>query len=113
MFLFRNGPRSQPVVLDKLKQTSRYLKIYTGIINRFLSLILVHPNINLFNYQDRTPPKKRFINVVSFIGIPFVFDQVYQVMKMVSLGVARYLDIVRLTTSKLRDTILELADDKG
>jgi len=49
---------------------------------------------------------------VPLIGIPFVFDQVYQVMKMVSLRVAKHLDIVQLTTPELRDSILEVAGDR-
>ncbi|XP_011867622.1 PREDICTED: UDP-glucuronosyltransferase 2B13-like isoform X2 [Vollenhovia emeryi] len=76
--------------------------------------VLAHPNIKLFIYQGGLQSTEEAVHyAVPLVGIPFVFDQVYQVMKMVSLGVARYLDIVQLTTSELRDAILEVADDKG
>ncbi|XP_011694151.1 PREDICTED: UDP-glucuronosyltransferase 2B7-like [Wasmannia auropunctata] len=76
--------------------------------------VLAHPNIKLFIYQGGLQSTEEAVHyAVPLIGMPFVFDQVYQVMKMVSLGVAKYLDVVRLTTSELRDTILEVVDDKG
>ncbi|XP_012218627.2 UDP-glucosyltransferase 2-like isoform X1 [Linepithema humile] len=76
--------------------------------------VLAHPNIKLFIYQGGLQSTEEAVHyAVPLIGIPFVFDQVYQVMKMVSLGVAKHLDIVRLTTPELRDTILEVAGDKG
>ncbi|KAG5317279.1 UD2B7 glucuronosyltransferase, partial [Pseudoatta argentina] len=76
--------------------------------------VLAHPNIKLFIYQGGLQSTEEAVHyAVPLIGIPFVFDQVYQVMKMVSLGVARYLDIVRLTGSELYDAIIEVIDDKG
>ncbi|KAL0128980.1 hypothetical protein PUN28_003990 [Cardiocondyla obscurior] len=76
--------------------------------------VLAHPNIKLFIYQGGLQSTEEAVHyAVPLVGIPFVFDQVYQVMKMVSLGVARYLDIVRLTTLELQDAILEVANDKG
>ncbi|XP_050449312.1 UDP-glucosyltransferase 2-like [Cataglyphis hispanica] len=75
--------------------------------------VLVHPNIKLFIYQGGLQSTEEAVHyAVPLIGIPFVFDQVYQVMKMVSLGVAKYLNIVELTTPELHDTILEIAGDK-
>ncbi|XP_012535032.1 UDP-glucosyltransferase 2 [Monomorium pharaonis] len=75
--------------------------------------VLAHPNIKLFIYQGGLQSTEEAVHyAVPLVGIPFVFDQVYQVMKMVSLGVARYLNIVQLTTSELHDTVLEVADDK-
>ncbi|XP_011266721.2 UDP-glucuronosyltransferase 2B7 [Camponotus floridanus] len=75
--------------------------------------VLAHPNIKLFIYQGGLQSTEEAVHyAVPLIGIPFVFDQVYQVMKMVSLGVAKHLDIVQLTTPELRDTILEIAGDK-
>ncbi|XP_018341668.1 PREDICTED: uncharacterized protein LOC108748138 [Trachymyrmex septentrionalis] len=76
--------------------------------------VLAHPNIKLFIYQGGLQSTEEAVHyAVPLIGIPFVFDQVYQVMKMVSLGVARYLDIVRLTGSELYDAIIEVINDKG
>ncbi|XP_071563454.1 UDP-glucosyltransferase 2-like [Temnothorax nylanderi] len=76
--------------------------------------VLAHPNIKLFIYQGGLQSTEEAVHyAVPLLGLPFVFDQVYQVTKMVSLGVARYLDIVQLTTSELHDAILEVADDKG
>ncbi|KAL6257005.1 hypothetical protein P5V15_012049 [Pogonomyrmex californicus] len=76
--------------------------------------VLAHPNIKLFIYQGGLQSTEEAVHyAVPLIGIPFVFDQVCQVMKMVSLGVARYLDIVQLTTSELHDAILEVVGDKG
>lgn len=105
----------QQGVLGKLKQTSRYfIKINIKTINCFLILVLAHSNIKLFIYQGGLQSTEEAVHyAVPLIGIPFVFDQVYQVMKMVSLGVARYLDVVQLTTSELHDTILQVVDDKG
>lgn len=105
----------QQGVLGKLKQTSRYfIEINTRIINRFLIRFLAHPNIKLFIYQGGLQSTEEAVHyAVPLVGIPFVFDQVYQIMKMVSLGVSRYLDIVHLTTSELHDAILEVANDKG
>lgn len=75
--------------------------------------VLAHPNIKLFIYQGGLQSTEEAVHyAVPLVGIPFVFDQVYQVMKMVSLGVAKYLNIVQLTTPELRDTILEVAGDK-
>ncbi|XP_072746848.1 UDP-glucosyltransferase 2-like [Anoplolepis gracilipes] len=75
--------------------------------------VLAHPNIKLFIYQGGLQSTEEAVHyAVPLIGIPFVFDQVYQVMKMVSLGVAKHLDIIELTTPELHDTILEMAGDK-
>lgn len=75
--------------------------------------VLAHPNIKLFIYQGGLQSTEEAVHyAVPLIGIPFVFDQVYQVKKMVSLGVAKHLDIVELTTPELRDTILEIVGDK-
>lgn len=75
--------------------------------------VLAHPNIKLFIYQGGLQSTEEAVHyAVPLIGIPFVFDQVYQVTKMVSLGVAKYLNIVELTTPELHDTILEVAGDK-
>lgn len=74
---------------------------------------VAHPNIKLFIYQGGLQSTEEAVHyAVPLIGVPFVFDQVYQVLKMVSLGVAKHLDIVKLTTPELRDTVLEVADDK-
>lgn len=101
----------------KLKRTSQcFIIINTEIINLFSSLLIIfiaHPNIKLFIYQGGLQSTEEAVHyAVPLIGIPFVFDQVYQVKKMVSLGVAKHLDIVELTTPELRDTILEIVGDK-
>lgn len=71
-----------------------------------------HPNIRLFVYQGGLQSTEDAVHyAVPLVGIPFVFDQVYQVMKMVSLRVAKHLDVVELTTPVLRDAILEVAGD--
>ncbi|EFN87380.1 UDP-glucuronosyltransferase 2B13 [Harpegnathos saltator] len=75
--------------------------------------VLAHPNIKCFIYQGGLQSTEEAVHyAVPLIGIPFVFDQVYQVLKMVSLDVAKQLDITKLTTSELRKTVLEVAGDK-
>lgn len=80
---------------------------------QFPLISVAHPNIKLFIYQGGLQSTEEAVHYgVPLIGIPFVFDQVYQIMKMVSMDVAKYLDIVQLTTPQFRNAILEVTSEK-
>ncbi|EFN61275.1 Ecdysteroid UDP-glucosyltransferase, partial [Camponotus floridanus] len=55
--------------------------------------LLAHPKIRLFIYQGGLQSTEEAVyNAVPLIGLPFLADQYTNVNKMVSLGVAKYLN---------------------
>ncbi|XP_025985910.1 UDP-glucosyltransferase 2 isoform X2 [Solenopsis invicta] len=75
--------------------------------------ILAHPNIKLFIYQGGLQSTEEAVYyTVPLIGLPVLADQITQVNKMVSLGVAKRLDLTDLSKESLNATIREILNDK-
>ncbi|XP_028050159.1 UDP-glucosyltransferase 2 [Monomorium pharaonis] len=75
--------------------------------------ILAHPNIKLFIYQGGLQSTEEAVYyTVPLLGLPVLADQTTQVNKMVSLGVAKSLNIIDLTKEKLNESITEILSNK-
>ncbi|KAL2744254.1 UDP-glucuronosyltransferase 3A2-like [Vespula maculifrons] len=71
--------------------------------------ILAHPNIKLFIYQGGLQSTEEAIYYgVPLIGIPIVFDQHYNVKKIVTFGVAKYLHLANMTEEIFHDSIYDM-----
>ncbi|XP_012287223.1 UDP-glucuronosyltransferase [Orussus abietinus] len=71
--------------------------------------VLAHPNIKLFIYQGGLQSTEEAINnSVPLLGMPILADQDWQVSKLVSLGVARCLEIIDLKRSEFEEAIRDL-----
>ncbi|XP_014482426.1 PREDICTED: UDP-glucuronosyltransferase 2B15-like [Dinoponera quadriceps] len=75
--------------------------------------ILAHPKIRLFLYQGGAQSTEEAVyNAVPLLGIPILADQCTQVRKMVSIGVAKSLEIVDLTVKELNSSIMDILLDE-
>ncbi|XP_019698291.2 UDP-glucuronosyltransferase 3A1 [Harpegnathos saltator] len=75
--------------------------------------ILAHPNIKLFVYQGGFQSTQEATHhVVPLLGIPMLSDQYSNVNRMVSLGVAKSLDITNFSVKKLNTSIMDILTDK-
>ncbi|XP_071564735.1 UDP-glucosyltransferase 2-like [Temnothorax nylanderi] len=75
--------------------------------------ILAHPNIKLFIYQGGLQSTEEAVYyTVPLLGLPIVADQFTQVNKMVSLGVAKRLNIMDISREKLNASIIDILTDK-
>ncbi|XP_025163006.1 UDP-glucuronosyltransferase 2B9 isoform X1 [Harpegnathos saltator] len=75
--------------------------------------ILAHPNIKLFVYQGGIQSTQEAVHyAVPLFGIPVFADQYSQINKMVSLGVAKSLDITNFSVKKLNTSIMDILTDK-
>lgn len=72
-----------------------------------------HPNIRLFIYQGGLQSTEEAVYyTIPLIGLPILADQSTQVNKMVSLGVAKSLNIMDLSRENLNASITEILSDK-
>ncbi|XP_071649151.1 UDP-glucosyltransferase 2-like [Temnothorax longispinosus] len=75
--------------------------------------ILAHPNIKLFIYQGGLQSTEEAVYyTVPLLGLPIVGDQYIQVNKMVSLGVAKRLNILDISRENLNASIIDILTDK-
>ncbi|XP_015513251.1 UDP-glycosyltransferase UGT5 [Neodiprion lecontei] len=76
--------------------------------------ILAHSNLKVFIYQGGLQSTEEAIHHgVPLIGLPVFADQDMQVDKMVSLGVAKRLEITRITRQSLLEAIHAIALDSS
>ncbi|XP_018352966.1 PREDICTED: UDP-glucuronosyltransferase 2B33-like [Trachymyrmex septentrionalis] len=76
--------------------------------------ILAHPNIKLFIYQGGIQSTEEAVYyTVPLLGLPVLADQYTQVKKMVSLGVAKHLNIMKLSRENLNESIIDILYDEG
>lgn len=86
-----------------------YLFISDFIVFRFVA----HPNIKLFIYQGGLQSTEEAVYyAVPLIGLPILADQFAQINKMVSLGVAKHLNIMDISTENLNASIIDMLTDK-
>jgi len=72
-----------------------------------------HPNIRLFIYQGGLQSTEEAVHyAVPLLGLPVFADQHAQVRKMVSLEVAKCLNIRDITREDLNATIIDFLSDK-
>nr|XP_033333365.1 UDP-glucuronosyltransferase-like isoform X1 [Megalopta genalis] len=75
--------------------------------------ILAHPNIKLFIYQGGLQSTEEAIHFsVPLIGMPILADQDYQILRLEALGVAKYIDILTITSEELESAIQEIIINK-
>ncbi|XP_011694146.1 PREDICTED: UDP-glucuronosyltransferase 2B18-like [Wasmannia auropunctata] len=75
--------------------------------------ILAHPNIRLFIYQGGLQSTEEAVYyTVPLLGLPVLADQYAQINKMVSLGVAKRLNLMDLSRESLNASIMEILSDK-
>ncbi|XP_046744586.1 UDP-glycosyltransferase UGT5-like isoform X1 [Diprion similis] len=76
--------------------------------------VLAHPNLKVFIYQGGLQSTEEAIShAVPLIGLPVFGDQDMNVDKMVSLGVAKKLEITAVKRDDLLEAIRTIALDKG
>ncbi|XP_046482376.1 UDP-glycosyltransferase UGT5-like [Neodiprion pinetum] len=76
--------------------------------------ILAHPNLKVFIYQGGLQSTEEAVSrAVPLIGLPVFGDQDMNVDKMVSLGVAKKLEITAVKRDDLLEAIRTIALDKG
>ncbi|XP_012260499.2 uncharacterized protein LOC105688622 [Athalia rosae] len=76
--------------------------------------ILAHPNLKLFIYQGGLQSTEEAVScAVPLIGIPFFGDQDMQIDKMVSLDVAKKLEITTMRSEELVEAIRTITTDNG
>ncbi|XP_012263253.2 UDP-glycosyltransferase UGT5-like [Athalia rosae] len=76
--------------------------------------VLAHPNLKAFIYQGGVQSTEEAIsNAVPLIGIPTWADQKMQIDKLVSLGVARKLEVAKLDEKSLVDAITAVTLDSS
>ncbi|KAF5280449.1 hypothetical protein FQR65_LT03258 [Abscondita terminalis] len=74
--------------------------------------ILRHPNVKVFLTQGGLQSMEESINCgVPLVGMPFFGDQPVNVAKMVNLGIAKQVDFATLNVQRLKDTIIEVAEN--
>lgn len=87
--------------------------IYLFISNFVVSHFIAHPNIKLFIYQGGLQSTEEAVHyAVPLIGLPVLGDQYVQVNKMVSLGVAKRLNIMDVSKENLNASIIDMLTDK-
>ncbi|TGZ58330.1 UDP-glucosyltransferase 2-like isoform X1 [Temnothorax longispinosus] len=75
--------------------------------------ILAYPNIKLFIYQGGLQSTEEAVYyTVPLLGLPLLIDQYTQVNKMVSLGVAKRLNIMDISRGNLNGSIIDILTDK-
>ncbi|XP_011687378.1 PREDICTED: UDP-glucuronosyltransferase 2B19-like [Wasmannia auropunctata] len=75
--------------------------------------VLAHPNIRLFIYQGGLQSTEEAVYyTVPLLGLPILADQYVQVNKMVSLGVAKRLNILKISKENLIASITDILSDK-
>lgn len=78
-----------------------------------MCFVAAHPKIKLFVYQGGIQSTEEAVYyVVPLLGLSILGDQDYQVTKMVSLGVAKRLDVINISKEILNATILDILKDK-
>lgn len=90
----------------------KFNNIYTG---NWLpqQAILAHPNIKLFIYQGGVQSTEEAIEYgVPIIGFPILADQIYQIRRMETLGIGKYLKIATFTREQLENAINEVIINK-
>ncbi|XP_049957795.1 UDP-glycosyltransferase UGT5-like [Schistocerca serialis cubense] len=76
--------------------------------------VLAHPNVRLFITQGGLQSwNEAAYFSVPVIGIPFLGDQIYNVEKMVGLGVGRRLDLEDVTKDSVMEAIQTVLEDKS
>ncbi|XP_015585075.1 UDP-glucuronosyltransferase 1-3, partial [Cephus cinctus] len=76
--------------------------------------VLNHRNIKLFVYQGGLQSTEEAVHyAVPLLGLPVLGDQDYQVNKMVSIGVAKRLELLELNQEDFQSSIQEMINDKG
>lgn len=80
--------------------------------SRIIVFYLAHPNLKVFLYQGGLQSTEEAVSQgVPLIGFPTWADQTMQINKLVSLGVARKLDIATLNRHDLLEAIRHVASD--
>lgn len=76
--------------------------------------LLAHPKIRLFIYQGgHQSTEEAIYNAVPLIGLPIFGDQYVQIKKMVSLGVAKYLNYRNISREIVKSSITDILSDKS
>jgi len=72
-----------------------------------------HPKIRMFIYQGGLQSTEEAVHyAVPLLGLPLLADQYAQVFRMVTLGVAKYLNLITITKEDLNTSIIEIISDK-
>ncbi|XP_076295631.1 UDP-glucosyltransferase 2-like [Lasioglossum baleicum] len=75
--------------------------------------ILGHPNVRMFIYQGGLQSSEEAVHFsVPLLGFPILADQDYQVRRMESFGVGKYMEITTVTRKELEAAILEILNNK-
>ncbi|XP_003705463.2 UDP-glucosyltransferase 2-like [Megachile rotundata] len=75
--------------------------------------VLAHKNIKLFIYQGGLQSTEETIHYgVPIIGIPLIFDQLYRIKKLMSLGVGRMLDFTELDEETFQEAVIDVLNNK-
>ncbi|XP_046601304.1 uncharacterized protein LOC107222351 [Neodiprion lecontei] len=76
--------------------------------------VLAHPNIKVFIYQGGLQSTEEAVsNGVPLIGLPVMSDQDMNVRKMVSVGVAKMLEITNINEKDFFEAVRTVAGDDG
>jgi len=67
----------------------------------------------MFIYQGGIQSTEEAVHyAVPLLGLPIIADQYTQVIRMVTLGVAKYLKLINVTKENLNTSIIEIISDK-
>lgn len=92
--------------------TVSYIYMWSLVIH-FIVFFAAHPKIRLFIYQGGLQSTEEAIyNAVPLIGLPVIADQFTHINKMVSLGVAKYLNYQDISKEIVNESITDILNDK-
>lgn len=75
--------------------------------------ILAHPNIRAFVTQGGLQSTEEAISrKVPLVGMPFMGDQPMNVQKIIDLGIGVGVDPVTVTQDQLKESIIEVAENR-
>ncbi|XP_076231303.1 UDP-glycosyltransferase UGT5-like [Calliopsis andreniformis] len=71
--------------------------------------VLAHPNIKLFIFQGGVQSTEETIhNGVPIVGIPVMFDQMYRIRRLVTLGAGKQIEFTKLNEKVFYETVYEV-----
>lgn len=89
-----------------------YLTTSISIVSAFFSLV-AHPNIKLFIYQGGLQSTEEAIyHGIPLVGLPIIWDQIYQLQNVVRLGIGARLQINNLSKESIEASIHEVISNK-
>ncbi|CAK9810002.1 UDP-glycosyltransferase UGT5 [Anthophora quadrimaculata] len=76
--------------------------------------VLAHPNIKLFIYQGGMQSTEETVYYgVPTLGVPIMFEQIYRIRKLVSLGVCKMVDISKINEEMFYEAVLDVISNKS